>query len=233
MTLVRTNKSPPPGARFGKLVVLEAGFKHRGYYAARVRCDCGAEMVRLESNLLRPTNVGCGACARPPKMIACGRCGVEIKARNHRTRFCSKSCAKRHDAALKRAARPPPPPKPPKPTLVQRLWRQIAVGDPGACWEWQGARAASGGYGVLRENGKTIRASRLVLELASGQPIPPRMFACHHCDNPPCCNPLHLFIGTPRDNMQDMIRKRRGRNQGGPWTRFRRRDDRDQTAAEG
>lgn len=229
----RTKPFPSPGTQFNKWTVLESGFKHRDYYAARVRCQCGVASVCLESNLERGTTVGCNACAHPARMIRCGRCDVQIKARNHRTRFCSKSCAKRHDAAIKRAARPPPPPKPARPTLLQRLWSQIAVGDPGACWEWVGGSKQNGGYGSLRHDGKLHRAHRLVLELSSGQPLPKGFFACHHCDNPPCCNPLHLFVGTPKDNSDDKIRKGRGKNQGGPWVARNWKDDRNQTAAQG
>lgn len=75
------------------------------------------------------------------------------------------------------------------------------------CWEWNGARTPDG-YGVKRINGTLHYTHRLAWEWANG-PIPKGMFVCHRCDNPPCCNPDHLFMGTPSDNMQDCSKKNR------------------------
>lgn len=73
------------------------------------------------------------------------------------------------------------------------------------CWEWTGTRWKNGGYGRIGANKK---AHRLAYEEAHG-PIPEGMFVCHSCDNPPCCNPEHLHLGTPADNMRE--KKERGR----------------------
>jgi Fe-S-cluster-containing dehydrogenase component len=63
-----------------------------------------------------------------------------------------------------------------------------------------------GGYG----NTSWGTASRIALELALGRRLGLRYeLACHHCDNPPCCNPAHLFAGSHKDNTQDAMRKGR------------------------
>lgn len=56
-----------------------------------------------------------------------------------------------------------------------------------------------------------VRAHRLAFEIFSGSKIPIGMLVCHRCNNPPCCNPAHLYVGTDQDNMNDMVRGRRWR----------------------
>ena len=86
-----------------------------------------------------------------------------------------------------------------------RFWAKVDTsGGFDACWPWQGA--TSGGYGSFDHNG----AHRFALEIKLGRPIAPGLFACHTCDNPPCCNPLHLFEGTHQDNVDDRQAKGRG-----------------------
>jgi hypothetical protein len=64
------------------------------------------------------------------------------------------------------------------------------------------------GYGKLTFQGRAIYAHRLAYELTIG-PIPDGMLVCHHCDNPPCCRPDHLFLGDQKANLADMVAKRR------------------------
>lgn len=86
-----------------------------------------------------------------------------------------------------------------------RFWAKVDRS--GACWEWRGGHN-SRGYGMFRIFGKQKRAHRLAWEFTHG-PIPAAMLVLHRCDNPPCCNPEHLFLGTNDDNVRDKVAKSR------------------------
>jgi hypothetical protein len=92
-----------------------------------------------------------------------------------------------------------------------------------SCQVWPRRRDYQG-YGLIRLNGKNVRVHRFVWEQTFG-PIPVGLLVCHHCDNPPCVNPEHLFLGTHRDNILDSSRKGRlhfgAKN--GAWTMPHRR----------
>lgn len=102
----------------------------------------------------------------------------------------------------------------------ERYWRFVQKGAGDACWEWLGGKDSQGyGYIWWRTDGRgrVMKASRVAVFLATGQWIPARLCACHHCDNPGCVNPAHLFVGTRTDNQQDSKRKGRKRNGRGEW----------------
>ena len=83
----------------------------------------------------------------------------------------------------------------------------------GECIVWTGRRNQSG-YGATRHNGRNEGAHRVSYRLFRGD-IPEGLIICHHCDNPPCVNPAHLYAGTPKDNAHDKIsRKRMGARSG-------------------
>lgn len=107
----------------------------------------------------------------------------------------------------------------PKPqTLAARFWPKVHTGDPAECWPWT-ASCYPNGYGSFGKGGHSdgsTYAHRVVWELTNG-PIPDGMFVCHRCDNPPCCNPAHLFLDTHDGNMADMIRKGRSPRGENKW----------------
>jgi hypothetical protein len=89
------------------------------------------------------------------------------------------------------------------------FWKNIQKGGPEECWPWLKC-CSKQGYGRVSFLGKYSNVHRISWELTYG-PIPPGLSVLHDCDNPPCCNPGHLFLGTFKDNMDDKIKKGRSR----------------------
>jgi hypothetical protein len=121
----------------------------------------------------------------------CAVCGKALTRRQ--ALYCSRACY------LARERQP----------LEERFWRFVGEPDADGCREWTGFRDGLG-RGKFSFKGRPVKAHRMAYELAVG-PIPPGLKVCHSCDNPPCCESTHLFLGTQADNVADMVRKGRQR----------------------
>lgn len=128
----------------------------------------------------------------------CQHCATPYTTRNWpKQRYCSKRCG----GLAKR--RP----------VLERILARIVKTDTG-CWEWTG-RVLPGprGYGstkiVDRPRNQREQLVHRLMWIETYGPIPDDLLVCHHCDNPPCCNPTHLFLGTKKDNAQDALKKGR------------------------
>ena len=133
----------------------------------------------------------CAECGRPFAPLACN-----VKA--GKGRHCSKACGT--EGQKKTWAR----------KQQDRFWKKVdRSGGPDACWPWTGC-LQSMGYGATHIGRKYTLAHRASWVWLRGD-IPDGMFVCHRCDNPRCCNPAHLFVGTAQDNTDDMLAKGRAR----------------------
>lgn len=95
----------------------------------------------------------------------------------------------------------------PLPPLSERFWAKVEKTE--TCWLWRGALFRRG-YGCFSIKHKSHLSHRVAWEITHG-PIPEGMLVCHKCDNPLCVRPDHLFLGTPKDNMDDKTQKGRAR----------------------
>ena len=94
------------------------------------------------------------------------------------------------------------------PKRIEQFWASVdKSGGDEACWNWKQATT----YGEYYLGTHKERTHRLAYNLSTGQDIPAGMEVCHTCDNPKCCNPQHLWLGTNAENIEDMRRKGRAR----------------------
>lgn len=136
--------------------------------------------------------------------INCNYCGAPITSHHGHYRakrrgygYCSQAC----DAAKKTERA--------QADISMRLMKRIAIGSDEECWPYRGRRTEFG-HGCIDWNGRPWGAHQIMYMIIYGQ-IPKGMCVCHTCDNPICCNPGHLWLGSPSDNSRDMWDKGRGR----------------------
>ena len=94
-----------------------------------------------------------------------------------------------------------------KPKIFKRFWDKVDIKSRDECWTWLAAKNQNG-YGRFAYKGKARIATRVLWEIEHGV-WPGHMCVLHHCDNPPCCNPRHLYLGTQKDNALDMYKRNR------------------------
>lgn len=93
---------------------------------------------------------------------------------------------------------------------AERFWLKVDRRGPDECWPWKGGRNKYG-YGSCGYNERVTNASRVAFIMANPEIDVDGLVVCHKCDNPICCNPAHLWLGTHADNLRDCREKGRTR----------------------
>lgn len=153
------------------------------------------------------------------KKYHCDNCGMEFQPQSQRkaalgiTKYCSRSCSATHTQTKiieKNNINP-----------EKRFWDLVDIKeDKNECWEWKGYRHERGyGYFKYEPRGKLLKTHRIAYTISKGI-IPEGLLVRHQCDNPPCCNPNHLLVGTNADNTKDKLERGRMVSQPGEKNHF-------------
>jgi hypothetical protein len=186
---------------------------NKGSTQRQVACvcrHCGEPFTKCRAIVASGGGQYCSlACYRASRPLVvtciCQQCGNEFGCvpadmRRGGGKYCSRTCASLH------RTRP----------LTERFWSHIDKDGPipehrpelGPCWLWTGSTDNHGYGGINPGHGHPIKAHRVSWEIHNG-PIPENLGVLHKCDNPPCVNPMHLWLGTHQENMADRDAKGR------------------------
>ena len=98
---------------------------------------------------------------------------------------------------------------PPK-SFIDKMLKQINYYPETECWNWTG-NLDRHGYGKKSINNKVKSTHRIMYEYIHGKTTSDKPSILHHCDNPKCCNPKHLYAGTVQDNVNDRVKRNRSK----------------------
>lgn len=177
-------------------VIAQADNDARGNHRVRVRCVCGAERDMVVSELRRGGSKSCG-CMKGVH-VSRGRRGLDPTASTPTAEDVGLAGFVVDGQALSA-------------NDLMRFRATIRSAGPNDCWTWSAARTQAG-YGRLHCGGRQgghLLTHRVALSLSLRASVPADRQVCHRCDNPPCCNPAHLFVGTAADNVHDAVAKGR------------------------
>lgn len=171
------------GQKIGALTFLNRVDSKPGLSMANFLCDCGKEFVTRIESVKSLSTKSCG-CKSIQMM-------VEKQTKHEKPQY--------HPNGVKKM----PILKQPD---IDRFWFKVAItANPNRCWNWTATGAR---YGMFKVGKADYKANRLAYWL-SYKEDPAEMEVMHSCDNPKCCNPKHLSLGTHWENMQDMVKKGR------------------------
>jgi len=148
----------------------------------------------------------------------CETCGKSFEWRKHESqkpaRFCNRKCTNKNFGIEGNANRlfwPKATEQEKFEKMKAQFLEKVEIKE--GCWDWNGSTDKNGYAQLNGHNGKRfvpVKAHRLSYQIHKGE-IPEGLCVCHTCDNPKCTNPEHLWLGTPKENTQDMLRKNRQR----------------------